>query len=299
MIQQGVLEVEEVKGCRFGGLALKITVLEQTSNSIKLHVKGAPLHLINSIRRAAMSEVPTMAIDYVIFIENSSVFYDEYIAHRLGLIPLTSENAHLKYKPPEECAEAGERRIFSPDCFAKFDLEVEGPSKGELTVYSGDLVPSDTDVIPVYKNIPILKLIKGQRVKLEAFARLGRGKEHAKWSPVTVAAHKYVADIHIREELCNGCGKCVDACPRSVLKLVDNKAIADTVKIYDCSLCKLCENVCESKALKVLNREDEYILTFELTGALSLKSIIVSAADILTNKLNELEEKLKSMGVIQ
>lgn len=66
MIQQGVLEVEEVKGCRFGGLALKITVLEQTSNSIKLHVKGAPLHLINSIRRAAMSEVPTMAIDYVI-----------------------------------------------------------------------------------------------------------------------------------------------------------------------------------------------------------------------------------------
>lgn len=87
--------------------------------------------------------------------------------------------------------------------------------------------------------------------------------------------------------------------PRSVLKLVDNKAVADAVKIYDCSLCKLCENVCESKALKVLNREDEYILTFELTGALSLKSIIVSAADILINKLNELEEKLKSMGVIQ
>lgn len=278
---------------------MKITILEQTPISARLHIQGVPLHIINSVRRAAMSEVPTMAIDYVIFVENSSVFYDEYIAHRLGLVPLASENAHLKYRSPEECAEAGERRIFSPDCFAKFDLEVEGPAKGVLTVYSGDLVPSDPDVVPVYKNIPILKLIKGQRVKLEAFARLGRGKEHAKWSPVTIAAHKYVADIHIRREYCNGCYKCVDACPRSVLRIVDNKVEVDETKIYDCSLCKLCENVCENRAIRVSHRENEYILTIELTGVLSLESVLVKATDILISKLNELEEKLRNIGVLQ
>jgi DNA-directed RNA polymerase subunit D len=91
---------------------LEIQVLEKTPFSLKLLIKGISLHTLNSIRRAVLSEVSTMAVDYVIFIENSSVFYDEYLAHRLGLIPLKSDNAYEKYKSPEECAEAGEKRGF-------------------------------------------------------------------------------------------------------------------------------------------------------------------------------------------
>jgi DNA-directed RNA polymerase subunit D len=280
-------------------LKVRIEVLEHAPLRLKMLIKGLPLHVVNSIRRAAMSEVSTMAIDYVIFVENSSVFYDEYIAHRLGLIPLTSENAHLKYKPPEECAEAGARKVFSPDCFAKFDLEAEGPESGVLTIYSGDLIPSDPDVVPVYKNIPILKLIKGQRVKLEALARLGRGKEHSKWSPVSIAAHKYVPTITIREELCTKCYKCVDACPRSVLKVLSSgKVVVDESRLLECSLCKLCEDVCEHKAIKVDHKDDEFILLLELTGALSAKRVLTEAADILIKKLDELREKLVKAGVV-
>ncbi|WP_276814601.1 DNA-directed RNA polymerase subunit D, partial [Desulfurococcus amylolyticus] len=154
---------------------MHIDILEKTPSTIKLYLRDVPLHLVNSLRRTILSEVPTMAVDYVAITENSSVFYDEYISHRLGLIPLKSNEALNKYKPPEECAEAGDRGIFSQDCFVTLRLEASGPEKDVLTVYSRDLVSSDPDVVPVYGEIPILKLIKDQSIRLEAYARLGRG----------------------------------------------------------------------------------------------------------------------------
>jgi DNA-directed RNA polymerase subunit D len=277
---------------------LKIRVLEKTPLSLKLYIEEAPLHVLNSIRRAVLAEVPTMAIDYVIFIENSSAFYDEYIAHRLALIPLKSDDAHLRYKSPEECAEAGEKHMFSTDCFAKLDLMSEGPEEGELTLYSRDLVPSDPNVKPVYDDIPIIKLIKGQRIRLEAFARLGRGKDHAKWSPVTIAAHKYTPQVSINYEICSNCLKCADACPRGVLVVSGGKVVVDENRVVDCNFCRLCESVCENRAVSVSYKENSYILNLEFTGALTPKNTLLTASDILIKKLEELEAKLRELGVL-
>ena len=44
-------------------------------------------------------------------------------------------------------------------------------------------------------KIPIIKLAKNQKLKLEAYARLGRGKVHAKWQPVSMCAYKYYPKI--------------------------------------------------------------------------------------------------------
>ena len=44
----------------------------------------------NALRRIILVETPTLAIEVVKVIENTSVFHDEFLAHRLGLIPIHS-----------------------------------------------------------------------------------------------------------------------------------------------------------------------------------------------------------------
>jgi len=78
-----------------------IDVLESQPSKIRLRLKGVDRAYANAIRRIAISQVPTMAIDDVVILENSSVMFDELVAHRLGLIPLKTDLG--RYNLPEDC----------------------------------------------------------------------------------------------------------------------------------------------------------------------------------------------------
>jgi len=132
-----------------------------------------------------ISEVPIMAIDDVMVLENNSVMYDEILAHRLGLVPVTTDQS---YNLPEECSCKSE--LGCEKCRASLSLEIEASEASEV-VYSSQLKPENPDVRPVSDKIPIVKLTQGQRIKLEAYARLGRGRVHAKWQPVSAATYSY------------------------------------------------------------------------------------------------------------
>jgi len=107
-----------------------------------------------------------MAIEDVEVRKNSSSLYDEMIAHRLGLIPLTTD---LKsYNLPSECKCEGK------GC-ARCQLVLTLSAKGPGIVYSSSLKSKDPKVKPVFDNFPIVKLLKGQEIELEATATLGTG----------------------------------------------------------------------------------------------------------------------------
>ena len=61
---------------------MKIEILEKNDNNFRIIVRDADVPLMNALRRIALAEVPSMAIEEVVMIENSSILQDEIIAHQ-------------------------------------------------------------------------------------------------------------------------------------------------------------------------------------------------------------------------
>ncbi|MEM2937527.1 MAG: DNA-directed RNA polymerase subunit D [Candidatus Bathyarchaeia archaeon] len=267
---------------------MEIEVLEKDDKNMRLLIRGVDTPFINALRRNVTAEVPCMAIDEVVIIENSSVLHDEIIAHRLGLIPLKTDLD--SYNLPEECPCQSE---FGCNlCRVTLTLDQEA-KEGTKTVYSGELVSENPSVVPVSDKIPIVKLTKGQKLRLEAYARLGRGKQHAKWQPVSMCAYKYLPQVKIDAERCNACGKCVEICPRKVLAKSEGK-----IEIRDllaCTLCQDCVDVCpkEPPAIEIGWEENAFIFSLETTGALPPERIVAEAVKILDKQLEEFAKQIE------
>ncbi len=262
---------------------MKVKILELTNERISFIVEGSNPAFVNALRRIMISEVPTMAIDEIVFLENTSVLYDEILAHRLALIPLRTDPTLLELARKEEDLSKYQTRLI-------LDIEaIDGP----LIVYSGDLKSEDPRIKPVSDNIPIAKLIKGQKIVLEAYARLGRGKEHAKWTPVSACSYKYFPIVKINRERCNGCGDCVKYCPRHVLELKNGEVLVKN--LLACTICRYCEKVCNNEAIYVKGDDTKFIFYVESTGALDPADIVVESSQILKSKAEEFINQLKSL----
>ena len=147
-----------------------IQVITSDDRKISVKLKGVSSYYANALRRICLNGIPVFAIDTVDIIENSSVLPDEGIAHTLGLIPLKTEL--------DGADESNSRVMLVLDSEATENTRV---------VTSAELESKDQVVKPISNQIPIIHLAPGQRIKLEAYARLGRGTEHSKWNSANVS----------------------------------------------------------------------------------------------------------------
>ena len=147
-----------------------IQILTSNDKKISIKLKGISLHYANALRRICLNGVPIFAIDSVDILENSSVLPDEAIAHTLGMIPLKTELNGID--------ESNHRIVLVLD---------SGNTENVKIVTSAELESKDEVIKPTSKQIPIVHLAPGQRIKLEAYARLGRGTEHAKWNSANIS----------------------------------------------------------------------------------------------------------------
>lgn len=144
---------------------MDVKKLSEKNGCLKVLVKGADVQLLNAIRRTVMNNVPVLAMEDISIYENDSVLFDEFLGNRLGLLPLKADGS---YKEGDK---------------VKLTLKKEGPGM----VYSSDIKCKDPKVSVAFKDIPIVKLKKGQKLKLEISAEVGKGKKHVKWQPALVS----------------------------------------------------------------------------------------------------------------
>lgn len=159
-----------------------IDILENTNEKIVIRFSNAPRQYVNAIRRISINEVPTLAIDDVVILENSSVMHDEALAHRLGLIPLRTD-LH-RFVLPHDCD--CKSTLGCSKCRVLLSLDSEAIDKTKV-VTSSELLSEDEIVKPLSTEIPIIVLAPAQKLKFEAYARLGFGKDHAKWQPTSAS----------------------------------------------------------------------------------------------------------------
>jgi DNA-directed RNA polymerase subunit D len=268
---------------------MEVKIVEKNDISARIIVDGVDTAFMNALRRIMLAEVPSMAIDEIVVIENSSMLHDEILAHRMGLIPLKTDLD--SYNLPEECSCKSE--LGCNLCRVSLALDVEAKD-GTKTVYSGDLVSENPNIVPVSTRIPIVKLAPDQRIRLEAYARLGKGEKHAKWQPVSVCAYKHFPKVKIDEKRCDSCGKCVDVCPKRVLTVTETGKKLELRNVMECTVCKDCVDACPMSppAVDVSWDKDVFVLDIESTGALQVERIVLESLKILDKKAELFLEQL-------
>jgi DNA-directed RNA polymerase subunit D len=192
------------------------------------------------------------------------------------------------YVLPEECDCKSE--LGCSKCRASLTLEVESQDE-TVVVYSSDLKPQDPNVKPVSDKIPIVKLAPRQKIRLEAYAKLGRGIEHAKWQPVSACAYKYLPHVTIDSKRATEAVECAKWCPKNVFTIEGNRAVVKNE--MNCTLCMECVKHCEKKPpIKVEGDDTSFVFYVEPTGSIPIRTLVSETSRILAGKADELHSKL-------
>ncbi len=211
--------------------------------------------LANAIRRS-VAEVPTLAIDEIEIFKNDSALYDEMLALRLGLVPLKTEKGMTKK--------------------TKIDLKLS--KTGPCIVYASDL---DGNAEVVYEKIPIVILGEGHKLELVATAALGKGINHAKFTP-GLCYYRHLLDVKSSPE---------------IDKVIENsKGLIKPEKKGSKWLCDL--NEAEVDEIEKLEKDsvkpsEEMLLVIESYGSMDAKDILIKAVDALGDNLDEFEKNIK------
>jgi len=263
---------------------MKVKVISENEKKTRILMTETTPEEANAIRRTIISEVPVLAIEDVVVVNNSSAMYDEMIALRLGLIPLKTDLKLLNL--PEKCSCKGKG---CNKCRVEYFLKEKGPK----VVYSGDL-KTETGFEPVFKDIPITKLMEGQEVNIKCIAVLGKGLEHTKWSP-GLAVHSYVPVINVKKHTEKEAKECIKHCDCEAIKLEKGKIVVDNDKLIYSEIKDSCLDACKN-ILDVKWDDTRIIMTIEPWGQIGAKTMFNEATKILKENYEEFLKEIKKLN---
>ncbi|KAG2490194.1 hypothetical protein HYH03_011321 [Edaphochlamys debaryana] len=299
----------------------QIVINKLTEEVMEFDMIGVDPAIANALRRILIAEVPTVAIEHVFIVNNTSIIQDEVLAHRLGLVPLLVPPHLFEPKVAEEAPSEKNTVVFKLDvtCRRKPDGSLENDkvlSESLTWLPTGSELPDETTcrfaagqahLFPdtasrpraVHTDILLAKLRPGQTIQLEAHATKGIGKEHAKWSPVATAWYRLQPEVHMLQdvradsdmgqELITTCPGLFEADPASG-NLRANSARGHEMVLE--RLRRLLEQERYQAAVAYRKRKDHFIFTIESSGVLPPEELLAQALEALQDKARGLAEKL-------
>jgi len=263
---------------------MKVKTVELKGNKGVLKIEDTDVYFVNSLRRIMLAELPKLAIDDVIIYDNTSALFDELIAHRLGLIPIPTDLQVLAFRSECKCEGKG-----CPSCTVRYTLSKEG----ECVVYSGDLQPEHPSFTITETTIPIVELMKDQRVILEVEAILGRGRDHAKWQVVLAPRYRMETKITVDKKRMNEVKAFVEELPKDLVELKGDK-----LELQDPSKVSVLESYIEKNKgdyITITKDPTKLLFSFETDGSMSAKAALQESVNILTKKYEEFRKNLKDL----
>ncbi|KAK9824049.1 hypothetical protein WJX72_007346 [[Myrmecia] bisecta] len=302
---------------------------EQFEEDFSIHINSIDEHdiefdmrhvdpsIANAVRRILISEVPTMAIEHVFFVNNTSIITEEVLAHRLGLVPIKVDPALFEDKT-NECSPNERNTVVLK---LKVDCKRQGEEIINEKVYSGQLqwlpegseMPEETTcrfarsqagAIPggvdlVHDNILLAKMRPGQSIELEAHCIKGVGSEHAKWSPVGTAWYRLHPELEVLQAITGlMADEIVALCPGLFVMEgsgEQRQAKVTSARGNEMQLEKVRRLLSEeewAKYLQLRKRKEHFIFTIQSTGALAPETLFMRAVDKLADKCDTLLGRL-------
>lgn len=268
-------------GCSMVGF-VKIGKDKITGRVVFKVSKTSPAFL-NALRRSIMENVPTMAVEMVEFRKNNSILYDEFLAHRLGLIPLSTDLKSYK---------EWDKKTSLDDAPASMALHLTLKAKGPKIVFAKDLKSKDPAVKPVYGDMPIVSLLDGQELEFDAVAVLGRGSEHSKFCPGR-SWYRHYPNIKINDKLVDNPDSFIDSSPLKIFRVSGGRVVVDKEKFDEALVNNASFESVDGGPVSVEDSPDEFIFHYEPWGQLSPKESLETALKNLANDFEDLQSSVK------
>ena len=296
---------------------VKTKVIEESDEKIRILLTDTDRSFVNSIRRSLISDTPKMAIDTVRFElgtiemddevwETNGPIPDEMIAQRLAMLPIPTRHDEFYFQDScPNCSELVVEDRGCPLCTMLFTCKSFGSEEGRM-VTAGDMnfLGEERLSIPEkYHTIPITKLFRGQMIEFYATAVMGRGRDHAKWSPVCGIAFtpRYVGVINIvsRAKILWDLGLTITAKDFDSKKVGARLEDIDKVAQLIDDLHHVGEGTEESREFKdAITLEEvprEFILSFETDGSMTARVAFEKAIEELSGRFGNIEEDFKAV----
>lgn len=294
-----------------------IEVNRYEGNEMEFEMKGVSCAVANSLRRIMTAEAPTMAIEHVFVVNNTSIIQDEVLAHRLGLVPLLVDPQLFVYKREDDavserntivlklkvkCRNLEEGGVENENVYS--DMLEWLPGGSDLEETGTQFVGSQLDVlqaVPVHKGILLAKLRPGQEIDLECHCVKGVGEEHAKWSPVATTWYRLMPEVvflkpptgriaeRLAEEL-KGLVTCTGSGHGATATLNDARSHEELLeKVRTMSGGEEFASYIQLRKIK-----DHFIFTIETTGAWKPHLLFNFAVKLMMSKCDKVLEGLQA-----